>query len=102
MTDVVFLRDGTVFALFPAFTGSVDDPDVAICYQSVGQHGQAHIDYCMTCIEVTDPAEYADLKGELERIGYDDLNVVELGSIDSTDYYNLRLANCPVYREREA
>ena len=97
MTDVVFLRDDTdfdVFALFPAHSGAVDCIDIAVCYEHVGQHGQAHIDYCLNCVEVTDPAEYVDLREELELVGYDDLNVVALDSIDSAEYSEARRIDC--------
>ena len=89
MTDVVFLRDDTysdVFAIFPQFSGAYSCLDVVVCYQHIGQHSQAHLDYCRECVEVVDPAEYAELREELERIGYDDLNVVELDCVDSADY----------------
>jgi hypothetical protein len=88
MTDVVFLRDGTdhdVFAVFPQFCGSVSSLDFVVCYHHIGQHSEAHLDYCQECTEVVDPSEYAELHKELERIGYDDLKVVRLYTIDSAD-----------------
>jgi hypothetical protein len=39
------------------------------CYQHVGQHGEASIEYYYKCTPAT-PEQYADLKAELEIIGY--------------------------------
>jgi hypothetical protein len=72
-TDVVFLRDrdgGDVFAVFPGIAATVGQPDHMGCYHHIGQHSAAALQYCIGCAEVTDPAAYADLKGELEHIGY--------------------------------
>lgn len=77
-TDVIFryfkTKPKVVIALFP---GLASDPNCWHCdsYIHVGQHGAA--DYSGVIME-SRPAteeEYASLKAELERIGYD-LNVV--------------------------
>jgi hypothetical protein len=39
-------------------------------YMHVGQHSEASIEFCVACHLAT-PEEYADLKTELESIGYD-------------------------------
>jgi hypothetical protein len=48
----------------PANYGSV------LSYMHVGQHGEACIDFMHDCTPAK-PDEYADLKTELESIGYD-------------------------------
>lgn len=43
-----------------------------VCYQHIGQHGTADIEFMKYCTEDASPAEYAELKDELENIiGYD-------------------------------
>jgi hypothetical protein len=39
-------------------------------YAHIGQHGEVSPSYFRMCSKAT-PEEYADLKAELERIGYD-------------------------------
>lgn len=69
ITDVIFRKflGGEILALFPY----IDEGDYRVRdYVHLGQHGAA--DY-MHCISKTKPAkesEYADLKKELEDIGY--------------------------------
>jgi hypothetical protein len=69
-TIVVFRRwrnGGDIIALFPGIESSGYDCE---SYQHVGQHGGADF---TGVIQVTNPArseEYADLKRELEQIGY--------------------------------
>lgn len=60
-----------IIALFPYEKWS-DSSYAKLCgsYEHVGQHGAAEY---LTCIQRTKPAtaeEYADLKAELEQIGY--------------------------------
>jgi hypothetical protein len=60
-----------IVALFPEISGSYADPNICMCYEHIGQHGQANYYYCVH--ELTSPAkpeEYEDLKKELESIGY--------------------------------
>lgn len=68
---VIFRKDrtGDVFALFP--TDCADNTGrYCGCYQHVGQHCSADYDHCIRNSRPATPAEYADLKTELERIGY--------------------------------
>jgi hypothetical protein len=46
------------------------NPNSIMSYLHVGQHGEASIDFCVSCNLAT-PTEYADLQAELESIGYD-------------------------------
>lgn len=69
-TKVIFRKDndGTIVAIFPQ-TPSTNDGRYCLCYQHVGQHSS-----CDPAVvyqtKLADPAEYKDLKLELERIGY--------------------------------
>lgn len=71
IVPVVFRKDrtGDIFALFPTecedYTGRYCG-----CYQHVGQHCSADYFGCIQDSRPATPAEYADLKTELERIGY--------------------------------
>jgi len=65
------------------------NPDHVLCYEHVGQHGPAALDYCAECSEVTDPADYADLRAELERAGYW-LYVVSASRIGHSSYADKR------------
>jgi len=60
---------GEVLAVFPSLPGSHDWLRDCCSYQHVGQHGSCSLDYAQFTQPAT-PDEYADLKGELERIGY--------------------------------
>ena len=46
------------------------------CYAHIGQHSLADYKYCVERTRLATPAEYADLKSELESIGYS-LNVIK-------------------------
>ena len=77
LTEVIFLMDipendhaSGVFALFPKGLFNSNDNGTFICYAHVGQHSACHIDYANKCKEAT-PEQYADLKKELESVGYD-------------------------------
>ncbi|MFA5934932.1 MAG: hypothetical protein WC827_03555 [Candidatus Paceibacterota bacterium] len=71
-TIVVFLkyRNGSIFALFP-----YEDADVAgmycTAYAHLGQHHGADYNGYIRDSFPAKPEEYADLKKELESIGYD-------------------------------
>lgn len=59
-----------ILALFPEIEAT-PDKSTCLCYQHVGQHGDANYYYCIH--ELTVPAtseEYSDLKKELESLGY--------------------------------
>lgn len=44
--------------------------DYIMSYMHVGQHSEATVEFCVACRLAT-PEEYADLKAELETIGYE-------------------------------
>lgn len=79
-TDVIFRKDtskdwkGTIFALFPHdvcdFKGNVTS------YQHLGQHSAADYNHCIRKSKPATETEYADLKKELESLGYN-LNIVK-------------------------
>lgn len=74
ITEVIFRVDkskdwkGTVFALLPHevsdFKGNV------MCYQHVGQHSGADYKGCIATSRPATETEYADLKAEMESLGY--------------------------------
>lgn len=68
---VIFKKDehGDVIAFFPQQPGT-NSVHTCMCYQHVGQHGSAAITYVANC-KPAKPSEYADLKAELERLGYE-------------------------------
>lgn len=82
VTEVVFLRENNSDDIFAAFPGQEEFNDHIGSYAHVGQHSAASLAYCAECDEVTDPGDYADLAGELFRIGYK-LRVVSKVSIKS-------------------
>lgn len=61
---------GDVIALFPL--EKWDDRGMSLCqsYEHVGQHGGANYNGVMNRTRPATPAEYADLRRELEGIGY--------------------------------
>ena len=59
--------DGEVFALFPEDEGA---PGYSMSYQHIGQHSSADYRLCIRRSKPASPEEYADLKEELESIGY--------------------------------
>lgn len=62
-------KDAEVFALFP--TDFADNyGNHCGCYQLVGQHCSADYHHCIQHSRPAKPGEYADLKTELEHIGY--------------------------------
>jgi hypothetical protein len=74
-TDVIFRIDttpehkGVVFALFPHDCETHEG--LVGSYQRVGQHSTADYGWCIRKSRPATPQEYADLKSELETIGYD-------------------------------
>ena len=69
MDIVVFRHDGeTVFALFPFIDHS---NGYCTSYQHIGQHSGADYAGCIADSRPAKPEEYADLKAELESIGYE-------------------------------
>jgi hypothetical protein len=66
----VYKSTPEILALFPEIIG---DPNklTCMCYQHVGQHGDADYGYCINELTVpAKPEEYSDLKEELESLGY--------------------------------
>lgn len=80
LTDVIFLLDiganndtPTVYAFFPKEVYL--PPKKYLSYAHIGQHGGCSIVYARKCKKAT-PEQYADLKNELESIGYN-LNIIK-------------------------
>lgn len=74
LTKVIFRKwpakeDGDVIALFPAIAASVGKPWECSSYQHIGQHGAASVDIMRSTVAATQK-ESADLKAELQSIGY--------------------------------
>jgi hypothetical protein len=75
-TKVKFLvneREGEpvdLFAYFPNEQWTNISPFTKTCYSHIGQHSACSPEYANESREAT-PEEYADLKAELESIGYD-------------------------------
>lgn len=72
-TKVLFRKwnsSGEIIALFPAIPGNtMNKSTTCLCYEHVGQHGSACLDLSPHTTTAK-PHEYADLKRELEAIGY--------------------------------
>ena len=68
-TEVIFRveKDGSILAVFPYI--SYSGYNYVTCYQHIGQHGEMDWDY-MLKTKPAAPEQYADLKAELESIGY--------------------------------
>ena len=58
--------DGTILAYFPR---TLHNAMSMTCYAHIGQHSQAAPEYVRKLKKAT-PEQYADLKAELESIGY--------------------------------
>ena len=73
-TPVVFriYPQGDVLALFPTFNHSAQAANYGkcVCYQHLGQHGEADYPGCIDSTKPATPDQYADLKRELEGLGY--------------------------------
>lgn len=72
-TKVIFRKfpTGDVIALFPEKPGSARSWAYCDSYQLIGQHGAASADLSSAQnTTAATPQEYAELKAELERIGY--------------------------------
>lgn len=68
-TTVIFrkYKEGDIIALFPY---EKEGPHLCTCYQHTGQHGAADGPGVVGDTKPATPEEYADLKKELEGIGY--------------------------------
>lgn len=67
---------GDVIALFPALAGDVGKPHTCSSYQHLGQHGSADLSGLTSKLRLATPAEYADLKRELENYGPADAHYI--------------------------
>ncbi len=67
--EVIFRmdRDGIAFALFPNIPSS---ENYVTCYEHIGQHGSADYEGCIAVSRPATEREYADLRDELTKIGY--------------------------------
>lgn len=88
MAFVVDLQDVTkeVVAVMPAMAATVGRPDHSTCYVHNGQHSACDIFAIRHFYRDATRAEYLDLLGELNSIGYDNILVVSLDTIDGADY----------------
>lgn len=71
-TPVIFRKwkdNGDVLALFPYDLGT-DDPYTCSSYEHMGQHSAANPQGCIQQTLPCKPEEYAELKAELESLGY--------------------------------
>lgn len=70
-TRVIFRKfpDGDIIALFP-FEPHDYAGYMCLSYMHIGQHGGADPFYLVDRTKLAIPQEYADLKSELESIGY--------------------------------
>lgn len=65
-----FDEDMDIVALFPYEKYSDSNPSLCMSYAHIGQHGGADYWQCVKNSKLATPEEYADLKQELEEIGY--------------------------------
>lgn len=64
-----FRRGGDIIAYFPEIQATMSKAE-CMSYMHIGQHGAASYDCIHTLTKPATPKEYADLKKELEDIGY--------------------------------
>lgn len=73
VTQVKFLiekdSEQDVFAYFPEERVYPNEQKLRTSYAHIGQHSACHEDYANDCQPAT-PEQYADLRAELESIGY--------------------------------
>ena len=92
--DVLFRYDttkdfkGDIFAVFPHEVADYSGNVTIYCH--VGQHSVGDYNVCLQTSRPATPAEYEDLKKELESIGYE-VNVVKKRNYDKylADYKKL-------------
>ena len=84
-TTVVFRKyrkGGAILALMPY---EINDHKLNVMsYEHVGQHGGANYSHCIAITKPVTPAEYADLKREMEGLGY---NFTVTQKINRTKYF---------------
>jgi hypothetical protein len=64
------MKINSVFAYFPD-ESNFDSNGNKMCYSRLGQHSACSPAYVAECKQVKRASKYADLKQELESIGYD-------------------------------
>ena len=74
VTKVIFrkFKDGDVIALFPEQRSTRFN----LCYMHIGQHSDCDYNHIVSTTKLATEEEYADLKKELEFVGYN-LKVVK-------------------------
>jgi hypothetical protein len=82
MTDVIFYigKDNEPLAYFP--NEIADTEGNKVCYSHIGQHSACSQAYVKTLKKAT-PDEYKDLKSELIRQGYTNLNILNISLKES-------------------
>ena len=96
ITDIIFRVDttrdfkGTVFAVFPHEVADLRGH--VTTYQHVGQHSQGDYQVCLNTSRMAIADEYADLKKEMESIGYN-IKVVQRRNYEKyiTEYNRVRI-----------
>jgi hypothetical protein len=79
-TEVIFkkTKDNEVIAFFPYETANRGR---MLSYMHIGQHSEADYGYYLECKKANEQ-EYKNLYDELNRIGYDDLKVIQRVNYD--------------------
>jgi len=69
-TDVIFRKekDKTIVAIFPY--SIYNQKGLVDCYAHLGQHSGCDYNHMVNTTKLATPVEYADLKKELEGVGY--------------------------------
>ena len=78
MTKVIFRKDPKykeIIAFFPE-TYKEYKNDKMLCYEHIGQHGEASIEYYWTTKKATEN-EYKPLLNELISVGYNNLKIMQ-------------------------
>lgn len=92
ITDVMFRYDTTDKTIFAVLPHQVDtlNGDV-VTYQHVGQHSTGDYNVCLQQSRPATETEYADLKAEMDSLGYN-LKVVKRRNYDKylESYYEVR------------
>ena len=95
-TKVIFRKypTGEIIALFPEDPGT-SSSHTCSCYQFVGQHGSADPHGVIESTFPARPDDYADLKEELEDIGY----VLDVKQKYTSAMFDKRKAELKRYKE---
>jgi predicted nucleotidyltransferase len=85
-TKTIFkILNGEVIAIFPEVPGT-NDPYTCGSYMHNGQHSSCDLNYVIRRSKLAKPEEYADLKNELEYIGYN----IEVIKTNKNSFYDIR------------